>query len=1466
MSEENIQNNFIEVVPDERIDHIQRQNDIESQKSHSSEKQHLMLGTISHNAVQRLNTLRSKILDQKLEIQNCQKQVQSKENKIISLQENLDNTNNELIKIKSDYNSISVQFEEKKQIFTISLNKKDEEILNYKQELDKVVDSRSELQNLIKCRENELKESNENIIHWKNLAEQAQNKNNYLNANVNSLYDEINNLKQEMMEIKSSKDREIDDLKKERDKFRDDYKVAEDKINYFSSKVKRQLGEIHELQEEKKELEGNINTLRSGKINIKNQYEEVKRQLFEEKSNSQMLESEISSYKSKTNEIEQKCLQYEKDIEILTIANKGLQQRYDNLPAESNNDNNSDIITSRSTPNETGTSVRPTSHPPVTPIGTSIPGFNTPTTATIGATDYTSNVGTTNESIIIGNLRQSLDQQNRNVIELVPKVQERREEISRILNECNNLSIQLNLRNEEVKQLNEEVQSLHTENNQLNEYLTQLTVEKQTVLDHNTSLIRTIEDLQQSGPNISIVGIHSRSSGSNFPQDVSELVEEYTRVKAEQKCYKIKIQKLEDQIKDLEHTKERLMDSIKFIKGVNIRMKSQAHLLSTELENERNLHNELSNYIKSNNLSKNLSNDDIQGISAQKLLNLEKESSKLKMDNEMITKELKNVEEKLETANKELYSYRLQKSEIEYQKKTLEDTNKLLETRLNLKETECQSYKQVSDQTSKLNKQIQALLTKADVDRTVMSAEVDKLKTELDSTKNTLSELQKDYTKGSNDLHVTKEKAESSYNEVQLLKKANEELEKKYNQTQEKLINAQAKNENLKEQLSDLSERYSNANLKWTEENQKLVDSSKQANSKVVELQTEIEELKKKVELQSNELKQSQEKLTVYEQNEQGALINKLSHDLDSANEEINVLNKGMDVLKNSLETLEIISNNTKQDYEHLKDTLEKERAEFQSRSEDFDKKDEEFQRMKNELSIINQGLTEVTIEKEQLEKTLSDLHNKSKEDETLLRLEIQKHIDMLAELQNNYNYQLQINVKDSQQLTEVRQKYSQLQLDIEKTKNEKQILDSSLRQQKENSERELTTLRNDYNLLLENNKVLKGYFDKNVDMSEDQVIPILRKENERLINQREFYLQQVEKYKAQLELLQKTADELKESLNKEREQKESIDLEQLKLQLLEKENQVKILEESNRTLRSDYDKMKTKELNLVENDRNWWRERFHVVLEKHGISDPDELEQTKEKLKKSEGEKDTLMKEKDVLMREKDALIKEKDALKVERDAIKAENSRLRIDVANFKKQITDSKKQIDDLNKEILQSKKTDQTTTKNFQTLKGQFENLKGYAQKLKTELLRLRSQETMWTTKNKKLENEISELKKAQETSLQTVEVISAAQPLEISKPETTTSNPIETPNPEVASRPIMEAPTPPAKPTETPEALTKISEDTPKPEEASKPPVKLQRYRGPLETPTTTQIKRSREEDTPQTTTTDDQGKKQKTDL
>ncbi|CAJ0853457.1 17764_t:CDS:2 [Entrophospora sp. SA101] len=108
------------------------------------------------------------------------------------------------------------------------------------------------------------------------------------------------------------------------------------------------------------------------------------------------------------------------------------------------------------------------------------------------------------------------------------------------------------------------------------------------------------------------------------------------------------------------------------------------------------------------------------------------------------------------------------------------------------------SYKQVLYQTSKLNKQIQVLLTKADVDKTVMSAD------------------------------------------------ANEELEKKYNQNQEKLINAQAKNENLKEQFSALK-------------------------------------LKKKVELQSNELKQSQEKLSVYKQNEQGALINKLNYDLDSA-------------------------------------------------------------------------------------------------------------------------------------------------------------------------------------------------------------------------------------------------------------------------------------------------------------------------------------------------------------------------------------------------------------------------------------------------------------------------------------------------------------------------------------------------------------------------------------------------------
>ncbi|CAJ0749418.1 22043_t:CDS:2, partial [Entrophospora sp. SA101] len=93
-----------------------------------------------------------------------------------------------------------------------------------------------------------------------------------------------------------SNDREIDDFKKERD---NDHRVAEDKINYFSPQ---------------------------------NQYEKVKRQLFEENNNTQMLEND---YKSKTNELEQKCLQ------IL----KSLQQRYDNLPVESNNDNNSNILT-----------------------------------------------------------------------------------------------------------------------------------------------------------------------------------------------------------------------------------------------------------------------------------------------------------------------------------------------------------------------------------------------------------------------------------------------------------------------------------------------------------------------------------------------------------------------------------------------------------------------------------------------------------------------------------------------------------------------------------------------------------------------------------------------------------------------------------------------------------------------------------------------------------------------------------------------------------------------------------------------------------------------------------------------------------------------------------------------------------------------------------------------------------------
>src|SRR6266511_3148176 len=116
--------------------------------------------------------------------------------------------------------------------------------------------------------------------------------------------------------------------------------------------------------------------------------------------------------------------------------------------------------------------------------------------------------------------------------------------------------------------------------------------EKQTIMDYNTSLVQTIGSLQQSGPSVSIIGMHNRQSGSNFPQDVPELIEEYTRIKAEQKCYMIKIQKL---------------------------------------ENERKLHHELSNYLKSNNLLKNLSKNENQEISVQKLHDLEKENSELKV-------------------------------------------------------------------------------------------------------------------------------------------------------------------------------------------------------------------------------------------------------------------------------------------------------------------------------------------------------------------------------------------------------------------------------------------------------------------------------------------------------------------------------------------------------------------------------------------------------------------------------------------------------------------------------------------------------------------------------------------------------------------------------------------------------------------------------------------------------------------
>ena len=96
---------------------------------------------------------------------------------------------------------------------------------------------------------------------------------------------------------------------------------------------------------------------------------------------------------------------------------------------------------------------------------------------------------------------------------------------------------------------------------------------------------------------------------------------------------------------------------------------------------------------------------------------------------------------------------------------------------------------------------------------------------------------------------------------------------------------------------------------------------------------------------------------------------------------------------------------------------------------------DEESQKMRDELTQFKRELATMSTEKSQIEKSLNGIQNTFNDDIAQYQLEVQKKENMLTELQNKYNHQLQIHIKDSGVLNEVRQQCSLLQSDLKKTK-----------------------------------------------------------------------------------------------------------------------------------------------------------------------------------------------------------------------------------------------------------------------------------------------------------------------------------------------------------------------------------------------------------------------------------------------
>ncbi|KTW25953.1 hypothetical protein T552_03228 [Pneumocystis carinii B80] len=624
-------------------------------------------------------------------------------------------------------------------------------------------------------------------------------------------------------------------------------------------------------------------------------------------------------------------------------------------------------------------------------------------------------------------------------------------------------------------------------------------------------------------------------------------------------------------------------------------------------------------------------------------------------------------------------------------------------------------------------------------------------------------------------------------------------LTTKYSETYENLLAAQTSQQNLQSKVDELS-----ILLKSTEEKlqvyQKNTTETSENNetlSKEQQLEIEIMNLRSSLDIAKSEAVQAKKYA------DQMKLI---SH---AAEETLQDMNNIHDEYKVAVEkSLSDKENNIKELTEKIKnisEELENSKKELLQFETSQNEQRENFDNEKKELIAKIERL-------EEIEKLSIKNQNDYKED-------LQKQFQISQEARSSYERELVAHAETTNNLQLLRQENSDLKTEIltlnkdnESFKFQLSTSENSWKTLKDNYEKELQDIKTRCNELVQQNNLLHNQFENislqalklqkvaNEDNTHDlndtvtsdkstedlkEIVRFLRREKEIVDCQYELSIQENKRIKHELSKTLKSLDDVRLTLNSERQQKNELVNSTSQYQdLMSKVNELNILRESNTVLRTENkinveklkeheksiqnltsqiqpledqlrmlqaeQEVKESQLKLIQEDNERWKNRVQQILQKHGQTDPDELKNLKDKFV--------------LLETENSKILQEHQTAKEEIEKLNLQNTNLaNAWKAKYDRLIAQSKEKIQTIRSQILQKTQELEIKTKSEEELKKQIAQLqetiskeqgasiqeKNKTDKLENPIISLENEKIKWDAEKKSIQDKFQEEIQAKE---------------------------------------------------------------------------------------------------------------------